>query len=190
MSALLRDDLPFSRPAYSPDSRWVPVPTPLMAYVRSEAHFAAVLGALTNRTGDYTPGTYHGARLACARDILRRLAVNLYDPIACDLLLLLFPPVTCDVCQREFLRESSQRAYCSDRCRRIVQCEWKACRRQARVGQPSRPRSSVCVVCGAALTPRQCAYCGDACMRVGRLERQRARRAQSTVKGKGNGHAI
>jgi hypothetical protein len=147
MSAL-QDDLPFrpramrfsrpvdaftppkrQRPRYGPESIEVPVPGPLRQYVRGPVHFALVLGALVAHAGHEGRDSYHGDRLECAQEVLRRFLRDLNDPAACDLLLLLFPPVACGQCGAPFLREGARREYCEDRCRRAAQYVMERARR-------------------------------------------------------------
>jgi hypothetical protein len=127
--------VPIERRGYTADSPEVPVPAPLQQYVRGPVHFAMVLGALTGRAGYYGRDSYHGARLKCAQDILRRFLRNLNDPIACDLLLLLFPPVPCGYCAQPFLCEGARREYCGDRCRRAA--SWRATKERQRAAVAS-----------------------------------------------------
>lgn len=109
-------------PAPLPDATRLPVPDALAPYVRSERHFQLVIRAVLSRVGHESPSPnlappYRGARLACARRVLRLLGEAPDDPSVLDLLLLLFPPVACGMCGRPFLQENERRVHCSDRCR-------------------------------------------------------------------------
>lgn len=141
---------PVSPSVYHRGAGAMPVPASLAPYVRDERHFARVIAAVADRAGDqghsanraYRRLSFHGERLTCAQDVLALLhddspradgrASGLADPLAAELILLLFPPVRCQHCGREYLREYSRRLYCSDECRRAVSAVTQAARDRAR----------------------------------------------------------
>jgi hypothetical protein len=174
MSALLQDDLPWASPRYQSGMATVPTPAGLRAYVRDDRHFTLILARLTSAVGGSGnwQTRFSGDRLRCGQQVLRLLRdgspradgrpAGLNDPLAHELLRLLFPPRRCAICGAPFLPTGARREFCSERCRRM--CD----NPNHGTGKPLPPQLDACAVCGGALRGKQRRYCGAGCKRRGR----------------------